>query len=94
MLDRCEGFSERFRRVREQLDMNALTKEETFERGQKLTRRNLVLQVVVILMCLISFWSLTFLLMEVVSFFVEMAVYTLMGIIVNAGATLQYVTGE
>ena len=32
--------------------------------------------------------------MEVVSFFVEMAVYTLMGIIVNAGTTLQYITGK
>ena len=89
-----ERFSERFSKVREQLDLNKLTAEETFERGHKLTKKDLALQIVVILMVLVSFWSLTFLLMEVVSFFVEMAVYTLMGIIVNAGATLQYITGE
>ena len=93
MLDRWEEFSSRFSKVREQLDMKKITAEETFERGSRLKRRDIALQIVVILMCLVSFWSLTFLLMEVVSFFVEVAVYTLMGIIVNAGATMQYVTG-
>ena len=93
MLDRWERFSSRFSRVHEQLDMNKIVAGETFERGNTLKKKDIGLQIVVILMCLVSFWSLTFLLMEVVSFFVEVAVYTLMGIIVNAGATMQYVTG-
>ena len=93
MLDRWEELSSRFSKVREQLDMKKITAEETFERGSRLKRKDIALQIIVILMCLVSFWSLTFLLMEVVSFFVEVAVYTLMGIIVNAGATMQYVTG-
>ena len=52
------------------------------------------LQILVIPMCLVFFWSLTFLFMEAVTFFVEMVVYTLMGVIVNAGSTLQYAFGE
>ncbi|KAK7476516.1 hypothetical protein BaRGS_00032264 [Batillaria attramentaria] len=50
------------------------------------------LQFLIIPMCLVSFWSVTLLLMEVVAFFVEVGVYTLMGIVVNAGSILQYMT--
>nr|KAG5705591.1 hypothetical protein BaRGS_034789 [Batillaria attramentaria] len=92
VVDRWEEFSERFSKLREHLDLNQITAEETFERGRRLGRSDIALQIAVILMCLVSFWSVTFLLMEVVSFFVEMGVYTLMGIIVNAGSTLQYIT--
>ncbi|XP_076447500.1 uncharacterized protein LOC143284575 isoform X2 [Babylonia areolata] len=92
MAEKWERFSERFSKVREQLDFNKVTAEENFDRGHKMTKKDIILQIVVILMVLISFWSLTFLLMEVVSFVVEMGIYTLMGIIVNAGALLQYIT--
>ncbi|KAK7101544.1 uncharacterized protein [Littorina saxatilis] len=91
-VDKWENFTSKFSTLRTQLGLQRVTAEETFERGNKMSKKEVILQVVVILMCLVSFWSITFLLMEVVSFFVEMAVYTLMGIIVNAGATLQYVT--
>ena len=47
-----------------------------------------------ILMVLLSLCTLALLLMEVVFFFVKKAVYTLLGVIVNAPATLQYITGN
>ncbi|XP_070185271.1 uncharacterized protein [Littorina saxatilis] len=49
-------------------------------------------QIVVIFMCFVLFWSLTFLFMETLTFFVEVVVYTLTGIIVNAQHTLDYIT--
>ena len=51
-------------------------------------------QLTVIVICFLFFWSLTLLFMETVTFFVEVAVYTMMGLIVNAGSSMQYITGE
>lgn len=51
------------------------------------------LEFFIVIISFISFWSIAFFFMEVTSFFVEMAMYTLMGIIVNE-STLRYVTGE
>ena len=46
----------------------------------------------VVLVCLLSFWSITFLVMELLSFAVEMGVYTFIGVIVTADVTSQYLS--
>lgn len=83
---------DRFTVLRKTLKLHELTDQETFEHRDQFSLKGLGIQIFVIVSCLVSFWSVTFLLMEVVSFAVEMAVYTLMGIIVNAGKTLHYIT--
>ena len=51
-----------------------------------------VCQVLIVLVCLLSFWSITFLVMELLSFAVEMAVYTFIGVIVTADVTSRYLS--
>ncbi|XP_067684811.1 uncharacterized protein [Haliotis asinina] len=63
-----------------------------FKGKQRWSKRIVCIHISIIIMCLSSFWSLTFLLMECISFFVEVAAYTLIGIIVNSDAALQYIT--
>ncbi|XP_071083707.1 uncharacterized protein [Haliotis cracherodii] len=63
-----------------------------FQRKEYFPKKIVCIHIGIILMCLSSFWSLTFLLMECISFFVEVAAYTLIGIIVNSDAALQYIT--
>lgn len=93
-MEKWQRFASRLATVREQLEVDKIAADENFERWQQLKRKDQFFQIVILVMCLVSFWSVTFLLMEVISFFVEMGVYTLMGIIVNAGTVLQYITGE
>ena len=47
---------------------------------------------IIVFVSVMSFWSLTFLLMECISFYVEMLVYTITGIIVNAEHMMRYIT--
>ncbi|XP_064609260.1 uncharacterized protein LOC135473341 [Liolophura sinensis] len=54
--------------------------------------REVVLQLLVGLSCLALLYAMTLLLMECVTLFVEVVCFTLMGIIVNAGSTLKYVS--
>ncbi|XP_041349366.1 uncharacterized protein LOC121368692 [Gigantopelta aegis] len=77
--------SEKMTADKKNLKLNSLEKSS-------MSKCEIFFQIVIVLMCLTSFWSSTFLLMECVSFFVELVVYTMMGIIVNAGTTLQYLT--
>jgi hypothetical protein len=56
--------------------------------------RLLYIRGVSLVMCLFSLWFITMVFMETVTFFVEMAAYVIMGIIVNAEVTVQYVFGE
>ena len=46
----------------------------------------------VVLVCLVSFWSVTFLMMELLSFAVEVGVYTFIGVIVTVDVTGQYIS--
>ena len=90
-IDKFEAMSEKMNAVKDKLKLNSL-EDETFMEKSSMTKRETIFQMVIMLMCLTSFWSMTFLLMECVSFFVELVVYTMMGIIVNAGTTVQYLT--
>lgn len=55
-------------------------------------RKHFCMQIAMLVMCLLTFYSITVFVMEVIGFIVEVAVFTTMGAIVNAGTTLQYVT--
>ena len=54
--------------------------------------RELFLQVVARIMCLVSLWGTMIVFMECVGFLVDIACFTLMGILANAGTLLKYVT--
>ncbi|CAL1536303.1 unnamed protein product [Lymnaea stagnalis] len=90
--EKCEGCFSKLAPLKSGLQIHKVTANETFRKRHHYTGRGLALQLVSIFMCLISFWSITFLLMEICSYFVELFVYTFMGIIINAGVTLQYVS--
>ncbi|XP_048252729.1 uncharacterized protein LOC124146152 [Haliotis rufescens] len=92
VLDHFNKMSENMSSVKNNLNLKDIGEEEEFQGKENMSKKEVCIQLCIIIMCLTSFWSLTFLLMECLSFFVEVGVYTLMGIIVNAGATLQYVT--
>ncbi|GFO23165.1 hypothetical protein PoB_004967000 [Plakobranchus ocellatus] len=92
VMNRVRNWHGKFSSIRERFSMQEVTANETFVKRHEYTKGGIALQLAVIIMVLISFWSLTLLLMEIVSFFVELLVYTFMGVIVNAGTILQYVT--
>ncbi|KAK3769986.1 hypothetical protein RRG08_061958 [Elysia crispata] len=92
LMNKCRSWHGKFSSVRERFSMHDVTANESFIQKHSYTRGGVLLQLVVILMVLISFWSVTLMLMEIVTFFVELLVYTFMGVIVNAGTILQYVT--
>ncbi|KAJ8301411.1 hypothetical protein KUTeg_020398 [Tegillarca granosa] len=72
--------------------LDIIADKESLERPEKITMRYRFLQLFVILICLISMYSVVFLAMECISFFVEVGVYTLIGIILNASQTLKYLS--
>ncbi|XP_046568117.1 uncharacterized protein LOC124276529 [Haliotis rubra] len=85
------SFKKLFNFMKQILNLNNIDDEE-FRGKAEMTTTKLFIHLFIIIICLTSFWSLTFLLMECLSFFVEVGVYTLMGIIVNSLATMKYVT--
>ncbi|KAK6177354.1 hypothetical protein SNE40_015472 [Patella caerulea] len=89
---RCKIFKARSEPMNEKLLLNKLSEQENFRQKGDLSKTELFLQFVVILGVIISFWSLTFLAMECISFFVEVGVYTLIGIIINADVTVRYIS--
>ncbi|ESO88793.1 hypothetical protein LOTGIDRAFT_165207 [Lottia gigantea] len=82
----------RTRKVNNRLKLDQIKEEDNFERKEYMTNGDLIFQYIVIIICIISFLSLTFLVMECISFFVEMAVYTSIGIIINAQTALKYLS--
>ncbi|XP_048252728.1 uncharacterized protein LOC125380976 [Haliotis rufescens] len=85
------SFKKLFNFMKQTLNLKDIDDEEFGGRTDK-TKTEVLICLFIIIVCLTSFWSLTFLLMECLTFFVEVGVYTLMGIIVNSRATMQYVT--
>ncbi|KAK7101981.1 uncharacterized protein [Littorina saxatilis] len=85
-------FARLYSRVNKHVRFETLTAEESFEKKNSFSKWELPFQVLVVLVCLVSFWSVTFLMMELLSFGVEMAVYTFIGLIVTADVTSQYLT--
>ncbi|KAK6177352.1 hypothetical protein SNE40_015470 [Patella caerulea] len=78
--------------MNEKLRLNKLGQEENFRKKDGLSKVDIVVQFFAIIVVIISFWSLTLLAMECISFFVEVGVYTLIGIIINAGVTVRYIS--
>ena len=58
----------------------------------KISVRELILQAIISCMCVVSLLAVMIMFSECLGFLTEIAVFTLMGIIVNAGVTLRYVT--
>ena len=54
--------------------------------------KEILLQFLIGLMCIISLLAIIFMLSECICYLIEIGVFTLMGIIANAGKTLRYVT--
>ncbi|KAL4226097.1 hypothetical protein ACF0H5_014085 [Mactra antiquata] len=87
-------LSEAMGNVEKALEMERITKEECLEKRDSIMSSNMqrFLQLIVILLCLISMYSIIFLITEFVSFIVEVFVYTLMGIILNASVSMTYIS--
>ncbi|PVD24198.1 hypothetical protein C0Q70_14668 [Pomacea canaliculata] len=58
----------------------------------RLITKDGVMQILTAIIFLVTFWSLTFLLMELLAFGVEMAVYTFIGLILTSDVTTQYLS--
>ncbi|KAL3853806.1 hypothetical protein ACJMK2_017315 [Sinanodonta woodiana] len=80
--------------IRDKTGMQHIAWTETLVRYEQelKTKKSRCLQLLVITICLISVYSVIFLLTEIVTFYVEMAVYTSMGIILNAETVLTYIS--
>ncbi|XP_069121821.1 uncharacterized protein [Argopecten irradians] len=80
------------KRFTEFFEIDFLISKETFEipGNQTLSRRSA--QITILLVCLITMYSTIFLITECITFFVEVAVYTVIGIILNSAHTMQYVS--
>ena len=90
----CKRISEFLTHVEKNLHIEAITSTEKLEKSETLLKSGFgrLQQLTVIILCLISLYSIIFLLTELVSFGVEILIHTLMGIILNASVTLTYVS--
>lgn len=76
------------------LEMDDISRFETLEKKDAVLKSNWkrIQQLIIISTCLVSMYSVIFLITEFVSFIVEIFVYTLMGLILNASMTLTYIS--
>lgn len=88
------GISRILDKLAKNFEMENISQKETLEKKDSVLKSGWkrVQQLVVIILCLISMYSLIFLMVEFVSFLVEIFVYTLMGLILNASMTLTYIS--
>lgn len=87
-------LSEFLSTIEKKLEMEEISAMEKLEKPDQILKSlgRRLQQVFVILLCLISLYSVIFLITELVAFVVEIFVYTLMGLIVNANTTMTYVS--
>lgn len=80
--------------IEQRLDMDQIAKAESLEKNESVLKSGWkrFQQLIIILLCLLSMYSIIFLITEFVSFIVEIFVYTLMGLILNATTTLTYIS--
>lgn len=80
--------------IEKNFHMHEITSYESLEKKESILNsgRGRAQQLTVIIFCLVSLYSIIFLLTELVSFVVEIVIHTLIGIIINASATLTYVS--
>ena len=90
----CKRISDFLARIENLFHMEEVTSEENLEKNHLLLKsgRGRLQQLIVITLCLISLYSVIFLLLEIVSFTVEIVIHTLIGVIINASVTLTYVS--
>ena len=87
-------FCRRFIQCMDTLDTREVTGSESVERNERIlkSRWGRLQQLFIILFCIISLYSVLFLLTEIIALGVEILVYTLMGVILNASKTLSYIS--
>ena len=80
--------------LKTKVDLKEITKGESVEKNETAlrTRRGRCEQLIIIIFCMISLYSCVLLLTEFISFIVEVVVYTMIGIILNASLTLTYLS--
>ncbi|XP_045164745.2 uncharacterized protein LOC123528804 [Mercenaria mercenaria] len=80
--------------IEQKLEMQDIARLESLEKHDSVLMSGWkrLQQLVIISLCLLSMYSVIFLMTEFVSFIVEIFVYTLMGLILNASMTLTYVS--
>ncbi|XP_045165465.2 uncharacterized protein LOC123529272 [Mercenaria mercenaria] len=80
--------------IEQKLEMKDISRAESLEKKESVLNSGSkrLQQLVVILLCLLSMYSVIFLMTEFASFIVEIFVYTLMGLILNASMTLTYIS--
>jgi len=83
-----------FLRFQTTIHTETISDKETLEKDESILKHpaQRAQQVFIIALCMISLWSLVFLITELVSFAVEVVVYTLMGLILHATLYLTYVS--
>ncbi|XP_052801580.1 uncharacterized protein LOC128232206 isoform X2 [Mya arenaria] len=81
-------------RIRSALEFDVLSSMESLDKDRLIMKSPLkrAVQVMTIMLCLISLCSVVFLISELISFLVEVVVYTLMGLVLHASLTLTYVS--
>ncbi|XP_052799772.1 uncharacterized protein LOC128231250 isoform X2 [Mya arenaria] len=82
------------KRIRSALEFDVLSSMESLDKDRLIMKSPLkrAVQVMTIMLCLISLCSVVFLISELISFLVEVVVYTLMGLVLHASLTLTYVS--
>lgn len=93
-IDLFSRLSVFLKRMERNLEMETLANVDNFDKTESMkhlgTWYKRLQQVVIIILSLISLYSVIFLVTEFVSFLVEIFVFTLMGFILNAGSLLTY----
>ena len=90
----CQKIREKLDTFIKEIEMDNITNSESLERNEKALRTSFARaqQVFIILFSIVSLFSVVFLLTEVVAVLVEIIIYTMMGVILNAAKTLSYVS--
>ena len=88
------NISKVLQKAEDNLEMETIASMETLEKDEKVLSSNWrrLQQLVIIFVCLVSLYSIIFLFTEFISFIVEVIIYTVMGLILNASVTLTHVS--
>ena len=90
----CQKIGEKLNTFEKEIQMDYITDSESMERNEQALRTSFARtqQWLIILICIGSLYAAVFLLAEVVAVLVEIIIYTMMGVILNAAKTLSYVS--
>ena len=90
----CQKIREKFDIFEKEIQKENMLNSESMERNEQALRNGFarLQQMCIIFVCIVSLYSVVFLLSEVVAVLVEILIYTMMGVILNAAKTLSYVS--